>query len=132
MELRMNYIISFKYRHLLYKDEINDPFLLTSYMEIYPKSDTILGCYCWSFRTTVKLRSMGIIFNEWGTADGLYTFETKNENLDVLIQCGAPKRRVHKNGKWIKSREKKLGHKIYPYNPVSYNKVTLLQEKRTK
>jgi hypothetical protein len=127
----MKILISDKYKHLLYKDEINDPFLLTNKMEIYLKSESVVGCYCWSFKTTVKLRSMGIIFNEWSTADGLYTFETKNENLEVLIQCGAPKRRVHKDGKWIKSREEKLGHKIIPYNPVSYNKIPLQPEKRT-
>ncbi|MBT4334096.1 MAG: hypothetical protein HOD64_12560 [Candidatus Cloacimonetes bacterium] len=127
----MKNLITEKYKHLLYKDEINDPFILTSKMEIYQKSETTLGCYCWSFRTTIKLSSLGIIFNEWSTSDGLYTFETNNENLDVLIQCGAPKRRVHKSGKWIKSREEKLAHCIIPFNPVSYNKITLQQEKRT-
>jgi hypothetical protein len=128
----MKNLISSANQHVLYKDEINDTFLLTSKMEIYRKSETILGCYCWSFKTTVRLRSMGIIFNEWSTADGLYAFETNKENLDVLIQCGAPKRRVHKDGKWIKSREKKLAHKIIPFNPVSLtNKITFLPEKRT-
>ncbi len=118
----MKNLITEKYKHLLCKDKINDPFLLTHYMEIYQKSETILGCYCWSFKTTVKLRSMNIIFNEWGTADGLYLFEVNKENLDTLIELGAPKRRIHKKGKFLKSREKKLGHRIIPYNP-SYNKL---------
>jgi hypothetical protein len=116
----MKEIISARHRHLLYKDEVNDTFLLTKFMEIYRKSKTTLGCACWSYKTLVKLRSKGIIFNEWSTSDGLYIFLTKNENLDVLIQCGAPKRRIHKKGKWLKSREQKLGFKIIPYNP-SYN-----------
>jgi len=124
-------LISSKYKHLLYKDEINQTFLLTKHLEIYRKLETILGCYCWSFKTTVKLRSKSIIFNEWSTSDGLYLFEINNENLDTLIKLGAPKRRVHKNGKWIKSREKKLAHRIIPFNPVSYNKITLQPEKRT-
>ncbi len=113
----MNNLISSKYKHLLYRDLCRDTFLLTKYMEIYRKSKSTLGCYCWSFKTLVKLRTKGIIFNEWSTDDGLYTFETKNENLDVLIQCGAPKRRIHKKGKLLKSRKQKLGHKIIPFNP---------------
>ena len=103
-------------------------------MEIYRKSKSTLGCYCWSYKTLVKLRTKSIIFNEWSTDDGLYTFETKNENLDVLIQCGAPKRRIYKNGRWLKSRERKLAHKIIPYNPTSLDKNnnnTLVQESRT-
>ncbi len=66
------------------------------------------------------------------TSDGLYTFETNNENLDVLIQCGAQKRRVYRRGKWLKKREERLGHRIIPYNKRSYNnKITFQQEKRT-
>jgi len=113
----MKNLISSEYKHLLYKDEIGDQILLTKYMVIYRKSKTTLGCYCWSFKTLVKLRSKGIIFNEWSTSDGLYLFETNNENLDVLIQCGAPNRRIHKKGKLLKSRESKLGHRIIPFNP---------------
>ena len=100
-------------------------------MEIYRKSKTILGCNCWSFKTLIKLRSKGIIINEWQTSDGLYLFETNIVNLDSLIELGAPKRRIHKRGKFLKSKEKKLGHRIILFNPVSYNKLTLQQEKRT-
>ena len=113
----MKNLISTEQSHLLYKDEINDPFLLTKYMEIFRKSKNTLSCTCWSHKTLVKLRSKGIIFKEWSTSDGLYQFDTNIENLDVLIQCGASKRRIHKKGKWLKSREEKLGHRIIPYNP---------------
>ena len=113
----MRNLISADEKHLLYKDERGSSFLLTEFMEIYRKSETTLGCYCWSFKTLVQLRSKGIIFCEWSTADGLYIFETNNENLYTLIQLGAHKRRIHKKGKFLKSRELKLGHRIIPYNP---------------
>jgi len=113
----MKDLISSKYKHLLYKDETNVTFLITKVMEIYRKTRTTLGCLCWSHKTVVKLRSMGVIFNEWNTSDGLYLFEVNNENLGVLIQCGAHKRRVYKNGNWLKSREIKLSHRIIPFNP---------------
>ncbi|MDP8204920.1 MAG: hypothetical protein P9L95_10360 [Candidatus Tenebribacter mawsonii] len=114
----MRKLISSEYKHLLYRDKCRDTFLITKFMEIYRKSKTTLGCTCWSYKTLVKLRSKGIIFNEWATADGLYQFDTRNENLDVLIQCGAPKRRIHKKGKFLKSRERKLGHLIIPFKPI--------------
>jgi len=113
----MRNLISSKYKHLLYRDKCKDTFLLTKFMEIYRKSKTTLGCTCWSYKTLVKLHSKGIIFNKWSTFDGLYTFDTNIENLDVLIECGAPKRRIHKKGKWLKSRVQKLGHSIIPTNP---------------
>jgi len=113
----MKNLISSQYKQLLFRDKCRDTFLITHYMEIYRKSKTTLGCSCWSHKTLVKLRSKGLIFDEWDTPDGLYYFETNNENLDVLIQCGAPKRRIHKKGKWLKSREQKLGHRIIPFNP---------------
>jgi hypothetical protein len=119
-EHTMKDIISVKYKHLLYCDgcKFRTTFVLTKFMEIYRKSQTTLGCACWSNKTLVKLRSKGIIFNEWSTSDGLFTFETNNENLDALIQYGAPKRRIYKQGKWLISREKKLGHRIIPFNPA--------------
>jgi hypothetical protein len=113
----MHRLITSKHKHLLFKDEINHTFLLTKSMEIYRKSDTILLCCCWSFKTYIQLRSKGIIFNDWSTDDGLYLFETNKDNLDSLIQCGTQKRRIHKNGKWLKSRERKLAHRIFPFNP---------------
>jgi hypothetical protein len=113
----MKSLITSKHKHLLYKDELNDIFILTKYLEIYRKSKTLLGCCCWSFKILVKLRSMGLILNEWSTSDGLYLFDTNCTNLEALIQCGAQKRRVYRNGSWLKSREYKLAHRIIPFNP---------------
>ena len=117
MRLRIQNIASQEFKHLIYRDEIGDSFILTKVMEIYRKTKTTIGCYCWSYNTLVKLRSKGIIFNEWSTSDGLYLFETNNENLSILIECGSPKRRIHKNGKLLKYREQKLAHRIIPFNP---------------
>jgi len=113
----MRKLITKKYSHLLYRDECRDTFLITKYMEIYRKSKTSLGCTCWSYKTYSKLKAKGIIFNEWTTDDRLYTFETDNANLDLLISMGYHSRRVHKRGRWLKGREKKLAHRIYPFNP---------------
>lgn len=61
-------------RPLLWKDEINDVFILTKTIEIYLYSRTVWGCYCWSRKTMSLLRSKGLIFDEWGTEDGFVLF----------------------------------------------------------
>jgi hypothetical protein len=110
----MNILTNPEYRHLLYKDEINDLFLLTRHMEIYKKSDSLLGCICWSPKTMVKLRSKGIVLNELITSDKLYCFDVMTGNLPILIECGTPKRRIHRNGRKLHHLEKRLAHKILP------------------
>ena len=111
-------LISSKYSHLLYKDETNDTFLLTMYLEIYRKSRIILKCSCWSKRVYSSMKKTGLIFNEWETSDKLYIFETDNANLPLLISMGSHSRRVSRYGRWLKDKEKRLGHKIIPYNPL--------------
>ncbi len=60
---------------------------------------------------------MGITFNDWSTDDKLYTFHTDVANLPQLIATGSHIRRIHKDGRWLKNKERRLGHKIIPYNP---------------
>lgn len=67
-------------RQYLWKDEINDIFLLTKKMEIYLYSgykketirDAVLGCYCWSSKTTSELHLKGLIFDFVLTGSGIY------------------------------------------------------------
>ena len=110
-------LISSKYRHLIYKDETNDIFLLTMYIEIYQKSSTILKCSCWNKRVFSSLKKTGLIFNEWYTDDKLYIFETDNANLPLLIATGSHSRRVSQHGRWLIDKEKRLGHKIIRFDP---------------
>lgn len=121
----MKRLISSKYSHLLYKDEINDKFLLLKNMAIYRKSKTILGVNCWSKRIFLQLKKEGIISDEYITDDKLYNFETENANLLLLIATGSHSRRIHRNGRWLKDKEKRLAHKIIPFSP-SYNKLLSL------
>ena len=113
----MKDLIPSKYNHLLYKDELNDIFLLTKYLEIYLKSNTILKCTCWNKRVFSSLKKTGLIFNEWETSDKLYIFEIDNANLPLLIATGSHSRRVSRHGRWLKDKERRLGHRIIPFNP---------------
>lgn len=94
-------------------DELGQPFLLTKYMEIFLRSNIILGCYCWHYKIFQKLRKKGIILNEHVTDDELYVFDVSADHLRTLIECGVPKRRIYKNGKRLHSLEIKLGHRIF-------------------
>ena len=111
-------------RPYLWKDEINDPFLLTKHMELYLYSgytpdkidNAVLGCYCWTRKIASQLRKMGVTFDDWSTDDGIYTFKTYIANLPLILSLGAFKRRPSKNGKWVEDKERRLGHRILPYH----------------
>ena len=51
----------------------------------------------------------------WSTDDGLYMFKTDISNLPVILSMGAFKRRPNVNGKWVRDKERCLGHDIKPY-----------------
>jgi len=109
----VNLLLNKIYKHLLYMDELGQHFLLTNHMEIFSRSAKILGCYCWHYKIFQKLRKKGIILNEHVTDDELYVFDVNADHLEILIECGTPKRRIYKNGKRLHSLEIKLGHRIF-------------------
>jgi hypothetical protein len=86
-------------------------------MEIYRQSNSTLKVLCWSKKVFSQLKKEGIISNEFITDDNLYTFEVENAKLSRLFATGSHKRRIYKNGRWLKDKEKRLGHKIISYNP---------------
>lgn len=47
----------------------------------------------------------------------LIAVDVDRSKLPLLIQMGAFNRRPYLNGRWIKDKERKLGHRILPYNP---------------
>ena len=107
----------------LWRDEINDLFILTKHMELYLylgyKTETIdkavLGCYSWSGKIAFQLRRKENIRAFWGTDYGLYTFKTLIGNLPFILSAGSFRKRPDIKGEWIQDKERKLGHKIYQY-----------------
>ncbi|MFC1552599.1 hypothetical protein ACFL6P_08565 [Candidatus Latescibacterota bacterium] len=107
----------------LWKNEINDLFLLTKHMELYLYSGyypetidkAVLGCYSWSKKIAFQLRNQSLIYDFGSTDDGLYTFKTDIANLPLILSLGAFKRRPSITGEWIREKERKLGHKVRPY-----------------
>jgi hypothetical protein len=115
----MKDLISKKYKHLLYRDENSEltDFLILNYAEVYIYSKTELCVWCWSPSKASWLRKNLEITFDWSTDDNLYLLRVPIDKLDVLIQLGAPKRRIHRKGKKLKHLEERLGHKILPFRP---------------
>ncbi len=112
--------------HLLWRDEIGDLFFLTKKMEVYIHSKTSLRCICWNVKTYSLLKNKGLISHEMFTDDPIISFRVSVENLPLILSLGSFKRRPDKNGTWLRVKEKLLGHKILPCNPI--NKILSVRE----
>jgi len=114
----MNTLINKEHKHLLWKDEINFPFLLLRYAEVYRYSKDTLRLFVFMLSKLPPLRKLGVIQREERTDDNIVIIDVKTQDLPVLIQLGQFKKRPHIHGRWIKDKEKRLGHRIIPYRPV--------------
>jgi hypothetical protein len=117
----MKDIISKKQKHLLWQDELGDDFILLKYAEVYKYSENTLRLFVWSKKYMSQLQKIGVVLNEIETDDNFTIIETKVENLLQIIALGSFKRRPSIKGKWIKSKEAILAHKILPYRPKELN-----------
>jgi len=117
----MKEILPKKYKHLLWQDELGDDFVLLKYAEVYRLSKNLLRLYVWSSQKLAQLRKRELILNELPT-DDISLVDVEKTNLSQIIALGAHRQRPHIKGKWIKSREELLGHRILPYNPVIMQK----------
>ncbi len=104
----------FKYRYLLWKDELGDAFLLLKYAEVYQYSKKELGVYCWSPQMYRLVKKKTAISGHWRSDDKLDIFRVKSSFLPELIALGIHKRRPDVRGNWIRDKEDRLGHCIIP------------------
>jgi len=103
----------------LWKDEDNEPVLITRTMEISRWDDNELCLYVWSSQCASQLRKGGLISHEGETDDPFDTLFAETPNLPRILQLGVPfKKRPHLAGTWIKKRQEILGHKLIPYRPL--------------
>ncbi len=116
----MRDIITKKHKHLLYRDECGNDFLITKDCEIYAKSDSMLGVVAFANGQALK-RILRGKFNDFSiTDDQLYLFTIKVENLPYLLGYNSiPKRRMKRGSRKLIELEKTLGHKILNYRPKS-------------
>ena len=119
-QISMKPLLSKKQKHLLWKDELGDDFLLLKYCEVYRYSKSAIRVVLFRRKLLAQLEKMGVISNKFFTDDRLCILHVKIEYLPQIIELGAFRRRPHRNGKWIKSKEELLGHRILPYRPKEF------------
>jgi hypothetical protein len=112
-----------KYKHMLWKDECGDDFLLLKYAEVYRYSENTIRLHIWNKKYLLLVRSKGWILYERHLDEPFFIVDIDTTNLESIIQLGAFKRRPDKNGAWIKEKGRLLAHKIIPYDPVYKHSV---------
>lgn len=114
----MRSLLTEEQKHLVWKDEQGDDFIMLKYAEIYRYSKNTLMISCWSKKKALQLIKKGIIIVWDRTDDLLYHLETDLKNLGLLITLGTFKRRPNIRGKWLKSKEELLCHRIKVFRPA--------------
>lgn len=125
----METFLSLNQKHLLWKDEVGDDFILLKYAEVYRFSENAFRLHIWSSKKLSQLLKNGLIFGLIGLDEGFTIAHAKVTNLSQLIALGAFKRRPNINGNWIKSKEKILAHRIFPYKPVIFQQKVTFSER---
>lgn len=114
----MRNLLNRNWKYLLWKDELGDDFILLKYTEVFLYDKNTLRLFCWSNQKRLQLLKEGLVLNEDHVDEPFYILDVDRKNLDRLIAMGAHIRRPSIQGKWIRDKEKKLGHKVVPYNPI--------------
>ncbi len=114
----MRDLITQKHKHLLWKDECGDDFLILKHMEIYRQSESKIGIYCWKRAVSLRMQKSGFISRVMDSDEQFAILFAKIESLPQIMQQGGLfKRRPVISGKWIRKLEKRLAHRILPYSP---------------
>lgn len=110
----MKEYITKEHKHLLWQDELGEPFLLTRQMEIYDNGDDCFGVYAWGAKEKVSKLSKeeGFAFD-----DGFTRYLVPKKALGALLALNKMRRRPHIQGKWVAGVKDRLAHDILPYRP---------------
>lgn len=104
-------------KHLLWKDECDDEFILTSFGEIYESPNEGVRLVSWLSQNSPTIKGFGVNIGFSSTDDGLCLLDYPKEKLPVLLAKNRLRRRPYLNGAWLKDKEARLAHKIIPTNP---------------
>ena len=119
----MHHLITQKHKHLLWKDEVGDTFLLLKYAEVFQLSENVLRLFVFNRKKLPLMRKRGLILNEEWLDEPFTIVDVDRSNLDQIIALGEFRRRPDLNGNWLKDKEAKLAHQIIPYNPTIQTEV---------
>jgi hypothetical protein len=108
-------LIGSEHKHLLWKDDNDDPFILTDFCEAYEYSAEIIRLLFWDSKSFKRIAGILNTFDHHKTDDPIWMCSIKVEDFSKLLKlCKSRKNRRTKAGKWIKDKEKRLAHRILP------------------
>jgi len=112
-------------KHLLFKDELGDTFLLTDYCEIYLYSDEEIKVLSWKPASSISdIMEKAEARDYFRTDDGLNVYMCSIDKLNYLIGKNKRQRRLSVGCKKAIDLEERLGHKIRAYNPPLEKELT--------
>jgi hypothetical protein len=113
----MRSILPSRFKHMLWKDELGEDFVLTKSGEIYRYSQGELRTILWSFIKSSQMQERGARL-EHRTYDGLFLLNFPISELqNVILLRGAFRKRPDIKGTWVKDKQARLAHQIIPYRP---------------
>jgi hypothetical protein len=117
LSLNMRSILPSRFRHMLWKDELGEDFVLTKSGEIYRYGQNELRAILWSFTKSSQMQERGARL-EHKTDDGLFLLNFPASELQAVISLlGSFRKRPDIKGTWVKDRQARLAHQIIPYRP---------------
>jgi hypothetical protein len=117
LSLNMRSILPPRFKHMLWKDELGEDFVLTKSGEIYRYGQNELRAILWSLGKCKLLQEHGARLDR-STDDGLFLLNFPISELRAMIPLlGAFRKRPDIKGSWIKAKQAHLAHQIIPFRP---------------
>jgi hypothetical protein len=115
--LNMRSILPARFKHMLWKDECGDDFVLTKSGEVYRYGQNELRAVLWSAAKCPLMQERGARLDH-KTDDGLFLLNFPISELQAVISLlGSFRRRPSIKGTWVKDKQARLAHQIIAYRP---------------
>jgi hypothetical protein len=124
LSLNMRSILPSRFKHMLWKDELGEDFVLTKSGEIYRYGQNELRAILWSATKCSLMQERGARLDH-KTDDGLFLLNFPISELQAVISLlGSFRRRPSIKGAWVKDKQARLAHQVIAYRP------TLVEDER--
>ena len=117
LNLNMRSILPPCFKHMLWKDELGEDFVLTKSGEIYRYGQNELRAILWSFTKSSQMQERRARL-EHRTDDGLFLLNFPVSELqNMILLLGMFRKRPDIKGAWVKDKQARLAHQVIAYRP---------------
>jgi len=114
-------LITTKHKHLLWKDEVGDPFLLFDWGSVWIYSKTVLGLNILVRDVCRRMLSKELIYEHQELDDTFDLCFAYVDKLPEILATNKWSKRLKINGNRLHDFERRLAHKIIPYRTSKLN-----------